>query len=148
MVVEVIYKVDGAATHFATCRQHRLMDVLSIHPLAAEIGNEPRMNIDDAVFKVWRDENVLQESTHHYELRSRRSAWPKDCFAIRLWGKLLLLLRDQSLDPRFLGKLQPFRPRIARHHQADLRVQFPLRNSFDEIAQRRPSAGDEDGDGK
>ena len=64
MVVGVVGKVDRAAGHFRSGIQHRLMDVVAIHALAAKGGDQRGVDIQDTMLKVVRDRHVFEEPGH------------------------------------------------------------------------------------
>src|SRR5581483_3964800 len=106
------------------------------------------MNIDDAILKIRRNEDVLQKPAHDDVLHSSRSTLVKDRIAELFVAYSLFLFDHERSKASRLCKLQALRSRIAGDHQADFHRQRAVLSPLDQIAQRRATAGDENCDGK
>lgn len=61
-VVGVVGEVDGAAGGLLACFEDGFVDVVAVHPLAAELGEQGRVDVEDAVGEVVGDDQQGEEA--------------------------------------------------------------------------------------
>ncbi len=91
---------------------------------------------------------MFEKTTHNDQLYCRFSTRSENCVAKRLGGIVIAALDDARGDVRVTGKLQAGGRGIAGDHDADLGAQLPVLDAFEEISQRRSTAGNQYGKGK
>lgn len=107
MVVFEIGKMDSRSGHLDSRIDHRFMDMVAIHPLAAESRDERRVDIDDtpAVFlreKVQRHETSQDNQVHRVLVEVQIDSQAEFAMAGKFFSG-----EHQAGDPGFTGFFDP-----------------------------------------
>ena len=51
VIVSLVHEVDRASRLSFSCGKNRFVNVVAVHPLAAEFGKQARMDVEDAIRK-------------------------------------------------------------------------------------------------
>ena len=105
------------------------------------------MDVDHAVVKILRDQHMPDETGHRDVFGVGTAAGPKDGIPEAAAIRTSLRLNDLRGNARATSMVEPRGCRVARYDQANFHIEHPGRNSYQKIAERSATAGDEDRDG-
>ena len=77
-VVGVVGEVDGAAGGGFVCTEDGFVDVVAVHALAAELGQQGGVDVEDAVFVVFGGDEQGEEAGEDEQVGLRFAAGGKD----------------------------------------------------------------------
>ena len=145
VVVLVVDEVNRAACHFRPVVEHRLMNVVAVHPRAAEGGDQRRVDVEHAAGEVVGHGGELQEPRHGNALGPCVAAGAEDGVAVGFVGVEVFALDNLRGDAGALRVLKPARLCGTRHDQDDFDRELVLGHQVDEVLQRPPRPGDQHG---
>lgn len=137
VIVLIVCKMDCASAYFRTIVQNRLMDVMAIKPLPTKSRNQGRMDVEDSVMEVRRDNDQLKESRHANQIGLLFAAMLENTGAELLAIDTIPAIHDCRGHTGSLGSLQAVGVASVGKNQYDVGGQLPCRNTVKEVLQGR-----------
>jgi hypothetical protein len=111
------------------------MDMLTVKTMTAEGGNQRRMNVDSAERKIIWDENMLQKSSHDYQLSAPTTDLVENNFRINLVRAILLSWKNGNINTRVTRDLNSSYLAAIADDTAQFDIEFPTLPNLDQISQ-------------
>ena len=143
MVILVIDKMNRTTAHFSAVLQDRLMNAKPIVSFTAKGRDQRRMDVDDPVFKIVRNVQVLQETSHDDQADVLAAAEIENRLAKRFGGREFGSLDDHRRKTRLLGDLQATSMGRTGDDDPRLGVQLTMLDLLQQVPQRCSAAGNQ-----
>ena len=144
MVVLMVDKMNRAATLRRPARQDGVVDMVAEHSLAAELGQERGVNIENACFVANRVAPEAEKPAHDDQLDTGPIERRGECVRERAIVRKVARADDFEREP---GSSRNFdaadRRAGAYNHRDSYAAERLARNQADEIIERASAAGDQ-----
>jgi hypothetical protein len=143
-VVAIVSEMDGAAGFGFTRGEHSFMDMSAMHSLAAELGEEGRVDIEDAAREIRGNGPERQKTGHQAQIDMILAENGGDFFRESVEGGKIFFNDDVDGKVETLGAEDSLAVGIADDDAGNAGGQFATVDGVGDILERGASAGEKD----
>lgn len=143
-VVGVVCKVDGAAGGGFACCEDGFMHMMAVHALAAELGQQRRVDIQHTAGKVVRDDKQREEASEDQQVSVGFSADAEHGIGEGMLVEVGLAGHDMDVKATVLGAFNTLTVIVGCDDTGNLSVEGACLDAVIEVEQGCAPAGERD----